>query len=316
MFAMAAENDLTSEQGVQVKNPSTDLWRAIRQREFKGSADFTAKTQVKTLNAGRLINSEGNEWRKLRREKVIPYGAYFILGVIALLVLITIIVRPVQIPAGRSGENIPRMSVMHRIVHWFMALLVIAMGLTGMIVLFGRVALIPLTGSETFSLIASPSLEIHNFLGLGVVFSFMLFLVYFIRHNLPAFCDLKWMITLGGLLTKKHLENGFFNAGEKILFWMTILLGFTLSATGLLLFFPEYQSLIKLNSQWLVVIHAVSALFMIALILGHIWMVRTVKGTLEAITKGTVDANWARSHHSIWYKKVTEKAALNDKAKQ
>ena len=316
MFALAAENNQSGEQGVKIKSPATDLWRAVRQREFQGSTDFTAKTQVKTLNAGRLINAEGNEWRKLRREKVIPYSAYFILGVIALLALITILVRPVKIPNGRSGENIPRMSVMHRIVHWFMALLVIAMGLTGMVILFGRVALIPFTGSETFSLIASPSLEIHNFLGLGVVFSFVIFLVSFIRYNLPALCDFKWLITLGGLLTKKHLENGFFNAGEKILFWLTILFGFTLSATGLLLFFPEYQTLVKLNSQWLIVIHSIVALFMIALILGHIWMVRTVKGTLEAITKGTVDANWAKSHHSIWYKKVIEKSALMDKSKQ
>jgi len=307
-FAIAAENNLpkTNEQGVKIKNPATDLWRAVRQREFKESADFSAKSQVKSANAGRLINPEGNKWRKLRRQKIIPYGAYFMLGVIAVLVLLTILIRPIPIPGGRSGVKIPRISLLQRIVHWFMAILVMLMGLTGLVILFGRFALIPFIGSEAFSKIASPSIEIHNFLGLGTILSFILLLVFFIRYNFPVWSDLKWIFTLGGLLTKKHLKKDFFNAGEKILFWSTILLGFTLSATGLLLFFPEYQSLVKLNPQWTVVIHSISALLLIALMLGHIWMVRTNKGTLEAITKGTVDANWAKSHHSLWYERVVK----------
>ena len=308
IFAIAAENNLpkTTEQGVQIKNPATDLWRAVRQREFTGSADFSAKSQVKSANAGRLINTEGNKWRKLRRQKIIPYGAYYMLGVIAILVLLIILVRPIPIPDGRSGNEISRISLLQRIVHWLMAIPVMLMGLTGLVILFGRLTLIPFIGSDVFSKIASPSIEIHNFLGLGVIVSFVLFLIFFIRHNLPAWSDLKWIFTLGGLLTKKHLKNDFFNAGEKILFWTTILLGSTLSATGLLLFFPEYQSLVKLNPQWIVVIHSITALLLVALILGHIWMVRTIKGTLEAITKGTVDANWAKSHHSLWYERVVK----------
>lgn len=188
-----------------------------------------------------------------------------------------------------------------------MAILVIIMAITGLLVLFGRVALIPYIGAKTFAPIASLSIDLHNVLGPVVIFSLVLMLIYFIRHNFPGKGDFKWLITLGGLFSKKHLEIGFFNAGEKTLYWATIILGIILSVTGLLLMFPEYQPQLKLNSQLALIIHSIVAMLLIALAFAHIWMVRTVEGTLEAITKGKVDENWAKSHHSAWYKKVMEK---------
>lgn len=316
ILANAAENNVpktnpSSEQGVQIKNPASDLWRAVRQREFSGSADFTAKTQAgsNSDNTARLINAEGNQWRKLRREQVIPYGSYFIIGVVVLLLILTVLIKRKKIPEGRSGKVLQRMSVMQRISHWLLAFLVIFMAITGLFILFGRFAIIPIIGAEAFSPIASASKEGHNLFGPIIIVSILLMLIHFIRHNLPAIKDIKWLFTAGGLIGKGHLKIGFFNAGEKLLYWITIILGISLAATGLLLLFPEYQESIGINSQLSLIIHAISALLLVALSLAHVWMVRTVEGTLEAITQGAVDENWAKAHHSVWYEQMTKTKA-------
>ena len=304
-----ANNNVT--QPTKIKSPATDLWRAVRNRQFDGVASFPKSSQIKTPNSGLLINTQGNEWRKLRREKLLPYGAYFLMGSIGFLVLLVALIRRRKIPNGRSGKVIPRMSNMQRISHWLMAFLIGFMAITGLLLLFGRLAVIPLIGAESFSPIASASKEGHNLFGPIVVVSLVFFLIYFIRYNWPAKGDFKWLLTAGGLFSKKHLKIGFFNAGEKLLFWGTIILGLVLSATGLLLLFPFYQETVNFT-QLALVIHAVAALLLIALALAHIWMVRTVEGTLDAITRGSVDENWAKAHHSEWAEKMIGESVIED----
>jgi formate dehydrogenase subunit gamma len=135
-------------------------------------------------------------------------------------------------------------------------------------------------------------------------------IIYYVRYNFPEKGDLKFLLTAGGLLSKKHLENNYFNAGEKILFWSTIILGVILSATGLLLLFPYYENTV-VWTQVALVIHAIAALLLIALTFGHIWMVVSVEGTFDAMVDGKVDENWAKAHHSIWYKKITNNPESN-----
>jgi formate dehydrogenase subunit gamma len=135
-------------------------------------------------------------------------------------------------------------------------------------------------------------------------------LIYFIRHNLPGRGDFKWLLTAGGLFTKKHLKNGFFNAGEKILYWATIIFGIVLSVTGLILLFPSFE-LTTNNSQLALIVHAVTALLLIALALAHILMSIKIEGTIEAMTKGSVDENWAKAHHSRWYEVQASNAKVS-----
>jgi formate dehydrogenase subunit gamma len=54
-----------------------------------------------------------------------------------------------------------------------------------------------------------------------------------------------------------------------------------------------------------VVLHAASA---VALILGtivHVYAAIWVKGTVRAMTRGTVSEAWARQHHALWHKEMT-----------
>ena len=289
-------NSASENQQFGVKSLGTDLWRDVRQRD----TDIIGTSQNKALKAGVLIDTKGNEWREFRRQWLLPYGGYFLIGALAFLALLFLVVRKSRIPGGRSGKKVRRLTSMQIISHWFMVALIGFMSLTGILLLFGRFIIIPLIGADTFSPIASASKEGHNLMGPLVVVSLILMLAYYIRYNWPAKGDLKWLFTLGGLLSKKHLEVGFFNAGEKVLFWLTIVLGIVISASGLLLLFPYYEATIE-RTQLALLIHAIAALILIAMAFGHIWMVLTVEGTIDAMKDGKVDENWAKSHHSRWY---------------
>ena len=63
---------------------------------------------------------------------------------------------------------------------------------------------------------------------------------------------------------------------------------------------PLLQPTIE-RTQLALLIHAIAALILIAMAFGHIWMVLTVEGTIDAMKDGKVDENWAKSHHSRWY---------------
>ncbi len=305
-MAYAAERADKTE-AIGVKNPATDLWRAVRQRQFNGDVDINTSSQVKGVNSGLLINAEGDKWRHLRKQKLIPYSAYFILGVIVCIALLFPIIRRVKIPNGRSGKKVSRLSGMQRFSHWFMVVLVVLLAFTGLLLLFGRHLIIPLIGGSSYSFLASISKTLHDLIGPVLILSLLMMLIYFIRHNLPARGDFKWLLTAGGLFTKKHLKNGFFNAGEKILYWVTLILGMVLSVTGLMLLFPSFE-LTTNNSQLALIIHAVTALLLIALALAHIFMSIKIEGTIEAMTKGNVDENWAKGHHSRWYEDQASKS--------
>ena len=63
-------------------------------------------------------------------------------------------------------------------------------------------------------------------------------------HNLPDRTDVNWILKGGGLLTKAIPAAKKFNAGQKMIFWSVIVLGASISVSGLSLLFPfELQSL-------------------------------------------------------------------------
>jgi formate dehydrogenase subunit gamma len=54
-----------------------------------------------------------------------------------------------------------------------------------------------------------------------------------------------------------------------------------------------------------VLVHAISATVLILSVIIHIYAAIWVKGSVQAMTRGTVSENWARRHHLIWYRKIS-----------
>jgi len=54
-------------------------------------------------------------------------------------------------------------------------------------------------------------------------------------------------------------------------------------------------------------VHAASALALIASIIVHVYAALWVQGTIRAMVEGVVTYAWAKKHHPRWFREMTEK---------
>ena len=295
-----------SESAAKVANPGAELWREVRQRE----APQTGATQVAGMDSGVLINIRGEQWRQFRMEQLIPAAGALIGGVLGLIVLFHLLKRGVRLEHGRCGNYLLRFKEIDRILHWYVATVSIFLALTGLILLTGRVVLIPVFGHEVFSVIASASKEGHNLFGPLFLLGLIGLLIRFVSKNFPAKGDLGWFLKAGGFVGGKHPSAGFFNAGEKMWFWLVILIGLTISATGLILEFPFFGQ-DRPMMELAMVLHGVGAVLLVAGVFGHIYVgTAGMEASLESMTTGYVDVNWARQHHDQWAEACEAEGAI------
>lgn len=300
-----------------------EIWRAVR-RGVQGNVSIPNK------QAGVMIQSEGDNWRAWRNGPITTGGAWGMLGIIGLLALFFVLRGRVQIDAGLSGKSIERFNEIERFAHWLSAISFILLALSGLNLLYGRHVLLPVLGPETFAALSLAGKYVHNYVSFAFMAGLVLMFVLWARHNILNKHDLIWLVKFGGLLTKGvHPPSKKFNAGQKGIFWIVILGGASLAASGISLMFPFEFSMFEwtfgvLNtfgaglpatltpleemqlSQWW---HAIMALIMIVVILGHIYIGSMgMEGAFDAVGTGQVDENWAREHHSLWVAEVKGEA--------
>ena len=299
-ISIAAEHEKF--EGVLMINPGSELWRDIRQRD----EPLTGISQIRGVDSGILINSQGDRWARFRIETLVPYGAIALTGITLVILLFYMIRGKVRIEGGLSGRMVRRFTDYEKIVHWVLALVFLFLAITGLILLFGRTLLIPLFGQELFSLFASASKEGHNLFGPIFIVSLLMMLISFAKRNIYEKGDLTWLLKGGGLLGKSHVTGGFFNMGEKTWYWMVILVGLIISVSGLILVLPNFgqgRVIMELSH----VIHVGAAVILIAVSLGHMYLGSVgSEGSLEAMKTGYVDFNWIESHHDRWAKECRE----------
>lgn len=290
--AESQDNDLAG----KVNNPGIQLWRDVRQRD----AAVEGTTQVKGMGSGVLIDTSGGLLRNFRMEILIPIAGWLLGGILGLIILFHLIKRGVPVEAGPSGKYLRRFRDVDRVLHWTVASIFIFLAITGLILLGGRLLLIPLVGDSVFGAMASASKEGHNLFGPLFILGIIGLFIRFAGKNLPGRGDIGWLLRGGGLLGGKHPTAGFFNMGEKVWFWLLILVGLVISVTGIILEFPYFgqtQIIMVLS----LLLHGVGAVLLIGFAFGHIYLgTLGMKGSLSSMTNGYVDLNWARQHHDRW----------------
>jgi formate dehydrogenase subunit gamma len=306
-------------------NYDSEIWRRVR-RSVEG------KVSIPDTKAARLVDSSGETWRNFRNGPLPTYGAWTLGGIIVLLALFFLVRGRIRIEHGWSGRTIERFTSFERMGHWLIATSFIILALTGLNVLYGRYVLLPLIGPQPFAAITQTGKMLHNY----VAFAFMIALVWvfltWVRHNLPHWRDLQWLAKGGGLFVKgTHPPARKFNAGQKIIFWLVILGGLSISLSGLALLFPYQMPLfaktfgvlnslfglglpealtpneeMQLAASW----HGIVALFLIVVIIAHIYIGTIgMEGAFDAMGSGQVDLNWAKEHHSLWVEEVLQHEA-------
>ena len=304
-----------------------ELWRALRY----GTADISVSAggEVATV----LVQDGGMRWLLLRSGPVADYTAYGLGGIIALLALFYLIRGKILIDGEKTGRTVTRFKAVERFAHWVLAGSFILLGLTGLYSLFGRMVLIPLFGKESFASIAIVSKWIHNNVSWAFMIALVVIFFMWVMHNIPNRTDLKWLAMGGGIFKKGvHPPAKRFNAGQKIIFWSVIVLGASISASGLSLLFPfelpmfgvtfakmnalgitemlgmeplrsvlAPQEEMQLAQLW----HTIVASVFILIIVAHIYIGSVgMEGAYDAMGSGEVEEQWAREHHSLWLDEV------------
>jgi len=152
---------------------------------------------------------------------------------------------------------------------------------------------------------------LHPFIGVVMFLFFIAMAVRFWRFNHITAADRQWMRRIKDVLCNRDEnlpELGKYNAGQKLLFWTMVVSIPLLLLTGIVIWQPWFAPYFPI---WLlratVVIHALAAWIMILGIIVHVYAAIWVKGTVRAMTRGTVTEAWAKHHHRAWYREMTGK---------
>ena len=247
-----------------------------------------------------LIQPAGREWREFRTVALRWVGGIAILGMLAVLVIFYLSRGMVRLERGRSGRTIVRFTSFERFVHWMTASCFIVLAISGLNITFGRPLLLPLIGHEAFSGWSQWAKYAHNYLSFPFTIGVVLIFLMWIAGNIPNKVDLEWIKRGGGIVGHDHPPAYRFNAGQKAIYWIVVIGGGLVAATGYQLMFPFYLSGIE-GMQLAQVAHSVVAVLFVAAMLAHIYIGTIgMEGAFEAMGSGTVDINWAKEHHSLW----------------
>ena len=321
----AAVDPVKDQQKRSVDQPGNNapVWRDVR----SGAPNYTS-TQGR--EAGVLIQPQarfpgqenmttaGEAWRKFRNGPITFYGGWLVILVCAVVAAIYFAMGPIKLHDKPTGRTIERFSLADRWAHWVMAISFCVLGVSGLIILFGKYVLLPVIGYTLFAWLSALAKNLHNFVAPLFMVSLLVFIVMYIKDNLPEKGDLNWLVNGWKMFKGEHLPSGRFNAGEKAWFWGgVVLLCLIVSVSGLVMLFPNVAAFeLRATFQQASVVHAIAAVLVTAVGLGHIYMGTIgVEGAYGNMRDGVTDETWAKEHHEYWYNDVKSgKAAVKSGA--
>lgn len=262
-------------------------------------------TQVRGRETDVLIQTGGQTWRTLRNSLLSVYAGWALILMVITIGGFYAWKGTMRLHEPRTGREIRRFTQWQMAIHWTTATAFVVLGISGLMMTFGKNVLLPLLGYTAFSWLSIVAKTLHNFMGPVFVVCIVLMLFTFVRDNFWRRYDWNWIRHFGGLVSKQDVPSGKFNAGEKVWFWAgVLLLGVLVGVSGLVLDFPNFDQT-RNTMQVANIVHLAFASLFILMGLGHIYMGTIgMEGAYDAMSKGYVDETWAKEHHLYWYEDV------------
>jgi formate dehydrogenase subunit gamma len=193
-----------------------------------------------------------------------------------------------------------------RMNHWLIALLFVLAGLSGLAFFHPSLYFFSaLFGGGVWTRI------LHPFFGVAMVLAFAVMFFRLWRDNVFTPSDRNWVAHSGDMLRGNKAAMppvGKYNAGQKGVFWLMSLCLVVLLVTGVMFWQPWFASSFPILLRRIaVVLHAASAVGLILGVIMHVYAAIWVKGTVRAMTRGTVTEGWARQNHPLWHREMTGK---------
>lgn len=193
-----------------------------------------------------------------------------------------------------------------RINHWVTALSLIVLLLSGMALFSPSLFFLSglFGGGQT-------TRWLHPIVGVVLFFSFFLMFIQLWRLNMPRPEDVTWVGNIGEVLKgdeEKLPELGKYNAGQKFIFWGMSGLIIVLIGTGIMIWEQYFPDLVTIPTRRIaLLLHSFAAVCIILLFILHVYAAIWTRGTIRAMTRGTVTGGWAYKHHRKWLKEVAER---------
>lgn len=193
-----------------------------------------------------------------------------------------------------------------RMNHWFIALMFVLAGLSGLAFFHPSLYFFSaLFGGGVWARI------LHPFFGVIMVAAFAVLFLRLWRENVFTPADREWVEHSADMLRGDKAAMppvGKYNAGQKGVFWLMAGCLAVLLVTGITFWQPWFANSFPILLRRLaVVLHAASAVGLILGVTMHVYAAIWVKGTIRAMTRGTVTEGWARQNHPLWHREMTGK---------
>ena len=191
-----------------------------------------------------------------------------------------------------------------RMNHWFIALMFVLAGLSGLAFFHPSLFFFTnLFGGGQWTRILHPFMGVLMFLSFAGLFSQLW------KDNVLNEADKAWRQHSADMLRgdKSRMPPvGKYNAGQKGIFWAMSVSLLVMLATGILIWRPWFDGYFPIPVQrGAVLLHSVSAVVLVLATIVHVYAAIWVKGTVRAMTRGTVTEGWAKTNHALWHQEMT-----------
>ncbi len=304
-------NDVASQVQAQGQQPA-QVWSQLR----AGETGYT--TSLGDFH-NQPINAYDLRWLQWRSDYLAPGIMAASFGMIIIFLLFIKVNGISKLHHGFSGKMVYRWSKLDVSIHWLGAIPCLTLILTGLTLLAGRFFFQPLLGESFWEAMVYGAKQIHDVMAIPFMFGWALMTLLWAKNQLPKMYDLKWFMVVGGYINfgpfkDQHPDAGFANAGEKMWFWTFALFGLVISASGMLLLFPNLFEPSRTLSFIALLLHALSAIVICAFSIVHIFMATVMsEGGMECMISGYCDENWATQHHNLWYDEIKANGKLRYK---
>ena len=196
-----------------------------------------------------------------------------------------------------------------RINHWITAISLVLLALSGLALFHPSLFFLSgLFGGGPLTRI------IHPWIGVVLFFSFFGLFLRFWKLNLWKRDDSAWLAHGRDVLSgheDRAPEVGKYNAGQKCVFWAMSILIIVLIASGLVIwdqYFFAYTTIEQ--KRWAVLTHSIAAVVIINVWIIHVYSAIWVRGTIRAMTRGSVTGGWAWRHHRKWLRELVTRSPV------
>jgi formate dehydrogenase subunit gamma len=206
----------------------------------------------------------------------------------------------------KGNRMIVRYTPNERTNHWITAITFVLLALSGLAMFHPAMSwLYAIFGGGQWTRI------LHPFVGCVMFLSFLILALRFWHHNYLDKMDIQWMKQIDDVLNNREEKLpaiGKYNAGQKLLFFTMVVCLLALLASGIVIWRRYFSVYFPIEIiRFAAVVHAAAAFVLIVGIVVHIYAALWIKGSIGAMTRGTVTYGWARKHHPRWFEEIIRK---------